>query len=109
MLEHRRDLAVSYNNLGRLCSQGHDFDKAQAMFQEARTILEELVRDDPADLNYHSDLGGTLNNLAKAMEQTGRTDEALTAYAESIRHQCFALELRRASRPLPRVSGPAIR
>ena len=92
VLQYRRDLAISYNNLGRLCSQGHDFDKAQAMFQEACTILEELVRDDPAELNYHSDLGGTLNNLAKAMEQTGRTDEALTAYAESIRHQCFALE-----------------
>ena len=83
-LEHRYELGRTYNNRGILVSNQADrVDEAEASFQEAIAIFEDLRtrRSNPLDSLR---LARTKNNLAILLRQNSRPDEAITVYNEAI-------------------------
>jgi tetratricopeptide (TPR) repeat protein len=69
VIEYLYGLALSCDAVGE-CSaaDGHDHDgAARGSCTRAQTLLEQLVRDDPGNIEYHSDLGHALSNLARTM------------------------------------------
>jgi tetratricopeptide (TPR) repeat protein/tRNA A-37 threonylcarbamoyl transferase component Bud32 len=58
----------------------------------AGAILEQLAALEPNNLPYQSAWGGTLHNLAVALEKQGKRAGALTAYQKAIDHQKVAYE-----------------
>jgi serine/threonine protein kinase/tetratricopeptide (TPR) repeat protein len=69
--EHKRDLAVSYSNLGALHQETHHPDQALTAYQQAEKIQEDLLHD--KDLvhdslrirKYQADLARTRYNLGR--------------------------------------------
>jgi serine/threonine-protein kinase len=85
----RHELAEIYYWLGNLCPKVED-RAATAHYQQARTLLEQLVREDPDSLANHHLLGGTLNNLALALERRGLREEGIGLLQKAIEHQLKA-------------------
>ena len=90
VVQFRRDLAISHNNLGRAYSESGDPGHADESFRQAREILEKLAKDYPDDLNIHSSLAGVLNNCGMMLEQLGKLDDAAAAYRRAIDEQLVA-------------------
>jgi protein O-mannosyl-transferase len=76
------DNDVAHNNLGYLCANRGELDKAISHFESAARI-----RSDKRDAHY--DLGSAFvqMNLADALARKGRSDEAMVHYGEAIRLQ----------------------
>ena len=70
VVAHRRDLAITLNNLGRALSSNQDLvADARTSFKEALSVQEQLCADFPADVSLLSRLGGIHNNLAMGYRQ----------------------------------------
>ena len=76
------DNDVAHNNLGYLCADRGELDKAISHF-EASLRIRSAKRD------VHYDLGSAFvqTNLADALARRGRSDEAMVHYEEAIRLQ----------------------
>jgi len=76
------DNDVAHNNLGYLCIDRGEVDKAVSHFESAARI-----RSDKRDVHY--DLGSAFvqMNLADALARKGRSDEAMIHYEEALRLQ----------------------
>jgi tetratricopeptide (TPR) repeat protein len=84
--------AVGFNNLG----QAHNRMVGQATvaesdFRQALALQETLVKQDPADVQCQSALGGMYNNLGTVLEETKRPEDAVQAYEQAVAHQRVAL------------------
>ena len=78
-------LAGAYRELGR-------YDDELATRRAGIAVCEELVRQHPEVLWYHSPLGAYLGNYASALEARGNLDEAEGVYERAAEHLRFALE-----------------
>ena len=85
--EYQRDLAISWNNLGRAYGLLNDLPKAEASFREALKLQGKLVSRHNEKLAYANELGGTYNNLGVVLRQAGRLAEASQAYGQAISYQ----------------------
>jgi tetratricopeptide (TPR) repeat protein len=98
---YREDLGRSHNHLGILLELksvdrsisyiGKRSDEAQAHFRKALDLREQLAADFPNVAKYHRDVGGTLNNLAGVIQNSGNRTEAVALYEQAIHHQELAL------------------
>jgi tetratricopeptide (TPR) repeat protein len=99
--QYREGLAKSHNYLGGLLMSGSFGDRSsytgrtdegQAQFRKALALREQLATDFPTVARYRRDVGGTLNNLAGIIVESGKRTDAATLFEQAIRHQEQALE-----------------
>jgi protein O-mannosyl-transferase len=78
------DNDVAHNNLGYLCVDRDELDKAISHFEAALTIRS-------GKRDHHYDVGTAFMqmNLADALARQGRSDEAMAHYEEAIRLQPY--------------------
>jgi tetratricopeptide (TPR) repeat protein len=78
------DNDVAHNNLGYLCADRGELDKAISHFESAARIRSGKT-------NPHYDVGSAFvqMNLADALSRKGRSDEAMAHYEEAIRLQPY--------------------
>jgi tetratricopeptide (TPR) repeat protein len=76
------DNDVAHNNLGYLCIDLGEVDKAISHFESA-----ERIRSDKRDTHYDLASAFVQMNLADALTRKGRSDEAMIHYEEAIRLQ----------------------
>jgi tetratricopeptide (TPR) repeat protein len=74
------DNDFAHNNLGYLCVQQGELDKAIAHFEAALSIRSRKV-----DPHYNAGTAFVQMNLADALARKGQPDEALVHYEEAIR------------------------
>lgn len=79
----RRDLAVSYNDLGRVHVLRRDFVAAQRAFQAASRVLEQLLKEQPLSPHYLASLGAVLQNLGHATARGGNEREAADCFRQA--------------------------
>jgi tetratricopeptide (TPR) repeat protein len=78
------DNDVAHNNLGYLCADRGDLDKAVSHFENAARI-----RSGKTNPHYDVASGFVQMNLADALARKGRSDEAMAHYEEAIRLQPY--------------------
>ena len=68
----KEQLAVGHNNLGQMLmsSGGDHVIEATRQFEQAQSILAELVKRTPQSPHFRAQLGGVLANLAPIFEKT---------------------------------------
>jgi serine/threonine protein kinase len=76
----RSDLALSYNNLGRLRALRREWDDAQDCYQRAIMIEARLSQLAPSVVRYRCDLAISLNNLGQLHLHLQRPENALAAF-----------------------------
>jgi protein O-mannosyl-transferase len=76
------DNDVAHNNLGYLCTDHGELDKAISHFESAARI-----RSGKQDAHYNVGSAFVQMNLADALARKGRSDEAMTHYEQAIRLQ----------------------
>ncbi|MEK7217029.1 MAG: tetratricopeptide repeat protein, partial [Chloroflexota bacterium] len=86
----RKDLTKTLNHLGSfLLGLGRD-PEAEKMFRKALPIHEALAAEAPKNLEYQSDLGGVLHNLALPLRDRGELEEAQRLFKQAINCQRIA-------------------
>ena len=75
-LLYQRDLARTYNNLGRLSAARRDWPEATANYQSSMAIQQRLVEVSPRVANYRRDLATSQNNLGMVYARQGKTPKA---------------------------------
>jgi tetratricopeptide (TPR) repeat protein len=89
---YRRDLAISYNNLGMAESRGGRLAEAEASFQKSAQLQDVLLSAQPNDAETHSNQGSVWNNLGMLFDQQKRPADAEKAYQQAIANQRRALD-----------------
>ena len=79
----RSDLALSYNNLGRLRALQRQWDEAEQSYEKAIRIEARLSELAPRVVRYRCDLAISLNNLGQLHVHLGRPENALNAFRQS--------------------------
>jgi WD40 repeat protein/tetratricopeptide (TPR) repeat protein len=85
---------MTLNNLGILLAQTDRTSAAEKRFHEAAAIRTRLADKFPANPEYASDLGRTLEWLGGMLRERYQFDEAVRTFREALRRQRSALELR---------------
>jgi tetratricopeptide (TPR) repeat protein len=89
---HRRELAVSWNNLGQALDALDRSADAAAAYNDAQYLVAQLASDYPDDLTYRSLFGAVLNNRAMSLAAEGRSEEAFAAFERAIAEQQIAFD-----------------
>jgi tetratricopeptide (TPR) repeat protein/tRNA A-37 threonylcarbamoyl transferase component Bud32 len=82
--QFRRDLTVTYNNLGNLLRSVHRLDEAEAVHAKALDLRRQLVADHPEDPLFCHDLAVTLHNFGGYFAAAHKYDEADKCLQESV-------------------------
>jgi eukaryotic-like serine/threonine-protein kinase len=77
---HASSLANSLNRRAAVAQSANDNDKAIIMLKEALAIDEQLVKTDPTNANWASDLAFCRQHLGYATERQGNLQDAITYY-----------------------------
>jgi tetratricopeptide (TPR) repeat protein len=93
VVAHRRDLAVSCNNLGRVLLDSGDLTSADDSLARAQTIFEGLAADYPDAVEYYASIGGVLNNRATIQEKRGKPAQAAVLYEQAVQRLTRARQL----------------
>ncbi|REK04552.1 MAG: hypothetical protein DWQ36_17015 [Acidobacteria bacterium] len=86
--------AIAQARLGAIHRRRNEPAEAEALYREALAAFDELDPD-------HASVGGTLNELAMILNDTGRYDDATAVYDQLI-------EMHRDNPDSPRVALPAV-
>ncbi len=81
---YRRDLALSYNNLGVLLRNTGRHKEAEVAYQNALAIRKQLREDIPSLAEVRQDLAATYTNLGIVLFDMGQFTEAETAHREAL-------------------------
>lgn len=93
-----------YDNFNDLCSRcsntvcvvylrQHDCPRAEEFSRKGIKIDRSMLLRDPQNALLHSNLGGKLNNLAIALGEQNKVDEALAVVQDAISEQRIALRI----------------
>ncbi|HVS10813.1 MAG TPA: serine/threonine-protein kinase, partial [Planctomycetota bacterium] len=88
----RLELCQMLGDLGSTLIVAGRLEEAEPPCREARSLARELVRDQPRSISARSALGKACHALAVMLADTGRSAEALEAYAEAIEALDFVAE-----------------
>lgn len=80
----RRDYAKGYYNLGLLAAQRHDADGAQKAFEDAASILEPLVEQQPLDLEQKWLLATCLRLIGDSLAGGDDPDLCISYYQRAL-------------------------
>jgi tetratricopeptide (TPR) repeat protein len=89
---YRRDLSISYNNLGMTQAGAGDLSAAEKSFDKALAIQQQLVAAHPGDAGLASALGGIYNNLGMVHQHAQQWSDACADFEHAIKHQRQAHE-----------------
>jgi tetratricopeptide (TPR) repeat protein len=87
----RRDLAISYNNLGMAQSRASKYAEAEGSFHKAIHTQDILLAAQPTDPQVLGNQGGVWNNLGMLYDRQHRAADAADAYQKAIHFQSDAL------------------
>jgi serine/threonine protein kinase/WD40 repeat protein/tetratricopeptide (TPR) repeat protein len=90
----RTSRGTTLTNLGIQRAQAGDTTTAEKLFRQAAAVRTRLADDFPANPDYASNLGRTLEWLAGMLRDRKQFDESLRLFREAVRRQRAALELR---------------
>jgi serine/threonine protein kinase/WD40 repeat protein/tetratricopeptide (TPR) repeat protein len=90
----RTSRGTTLNNLGILRARAGDTAAAEKLLREAAAVRTRLADDFPANPDYASDLGQTLEWLAGMLRDLNQLDESVRIFREAVRRQGTAFELR---------------
>jgi WD40 repeat protein/tetratricopeptide (TPR) repeat protein len=90
----RAGRGMTLHNLGVLRARAGDRSAAEKRFREAAIVQARLADDFPANPDYASDLGRTLERQGQVLRDLGQLDEAVHVLGEAARRQGTALNLR---------------
>ena len=76
-------LAMTYNNLGNLLSDGRQ-KEAEPLFRQAIALYEKRIAGSPADRDYRKFLANSRTNLGILLAQMDRTLEAEQEYRRAV-------------------------
>jgi serine/threonine protein kinase/tetratricopeptide (TPR) repeat protein len=79
----RRDLAVSYGNIGVTFLNAGDTEKALARHEQALALYEALAKEDPNNLNAQKDLALGYRNMGRTLESRNR-ERASSYYHQTL-------------------------
>jgi tetratricopeptide (TPR) repeat protein len=83
------DLADAHFSLGNIFQGAGRRNEAEQAFRQALRLYLQLVGKSPDNAQYHSDLAGTMNLLARVIDDRA---EARHLYEEALAHQHIALK-----------------
>jgi tetratricopeptide (TPR) repeat protein len=89
----RRDLAISYNNLGMTQTRESRLTEAEVSFETAAQLQDVLLAAQPDDAETRSNQGSVWNNLGMLFDQQRRYADGEKAYQQAIANQRRALDL----------------
>jgi serine/threonine protein kinase/tetratricopeptide (TPR) repeat protein len=90
--EYRLELARGYVQVGVVLNEIHRPKDAEAVYGDARAIMEQLVAEFPKVPAYHNDLAATLVNLANLRVQRAEFDAAVVLLEKAQPHHQAALK-----------------
>jgi len=90
---YRRDLAVSFNNLGMAQRRDGRTSEAETSFQKAAQLQETLLASLPTDAETRSNQASVYNNLGVLYDQQKRYADAEKSYRQAIENQRHALDV----------------
>src|SRR5205807_7140504 len=88
---YRAALAIGNANLGALLTKTGQAARALPYFEQARSLQEKLVQDDPKEADFRSWLGKTWDGIGQVQAQLGHRAEAVAAFRTAIEKQRSAL------------------
>lgn len=91
--DYRSDLAASLNQMGVTYARLNRLAEGYDAFVKAQGHQRLLAEKFSSDAEVLSTTGSLLNNFAFLCQQTGRHDEALEAFRESVKFQSEAVRL----------------
>src|SRR5207249_3387524 len=89
---YRRDLAISYNNLGMAQSHAGQLAEAKSSFQESVQRQAALLAAHSTDPELLSNQGSVWNNLGMLFDRQRRYADAEKAYQQAVENQRRALD-----------------
>jgi tetratricopeptide (TPR) repeat protein len=90
----RQGLAGTYNFLGRLLAQAGRTDEALLVYEEARALGRQLVKEaPPADPQFPKQFAESYRGLGDARREKGQASRALPLYQEGVRLAARALTI----------------
>jgi tetratricopeptide (TPR) repeat protein len=89
----RHELARTLARRAELLKQARRLGEAEASWNKARTLWQELTKQFPGEAEYPHQIGGVLNNLASRLLERGEAAEARSLYRQAITYQLAALEI----------------
>jgi tetratricopeptide (TPR) repeat protein len=92
LLQYRRELALSHDNLGRLLHKLGQPVEAGNAYREALNIQAQLVQEFPKMPEYHHDLAATMVHKAILLRQNKKLDLARRLLEEALPHHQTALQ-----------------
>lgn len=92
VVDHRRAMAMTLNNLGLVLSQTGQVAEAESVFHQAKQIQDHLVERMPGDMVATNRLGGIHNNLAMIHQLDGGHELAAYHFERGIRLQQAAFD-----------------
>ncbi len=92
--DFRRDLSVSFNNVGNIYKAMGEGAKALAYFEKDLKVMEELVALEPGRTDFRRDLSVSFNNVGNIYKAMGEGAKALAYFEKSlkVREELVALE-----------------
>lgn len=99
LIRHRtvRQLSTAIE-LGRSYRAAGMWPEAEAAFQQAVTIYEDLVRKEPYDYSHLSGLAGSYEAMGRTLALQRRHEEAIEWLKRAVRTECRAMDLARDDR-----------
>ena len=77
-MDWRRRLSTSFNNVGGLLQAQNKLKDASAAYEDARSVTEQLIAENPGDVEWRRDIVVSLYKLAdvsQALEDTVMEDK----------------------------------
>jgi serine/threonine protein kinase/Flp pilus assembly protein TadD len=87
--DYQHRLGILYMDLGTVCP----VSEAEQFLQRGRELFEQLLRGSADNTEFHTTLGGILNNLAIKWLQKGKPEQACRLLEQAIEHQQAALRV----------------
>ena len=85
VVDHRKRLAQTHNNLGSSHARQRQHDKAEAAYQQSLALKEAILRDHPKVVAFRVDLARELWQHGHARQESRSPEESLEWSAQAIR------------------------
>ena len=81
---YRHNLAVCLEEAGQQQAYDRQFETAARLYEEAITLLAELARHDPRNMQARQDLASAQQSMAKLLTAQDRPHEAIAIYRQCV-------------------------
>ena len=93
----REKLAVSYREMAELGHRAHMDANALLLSQKAVDVFESLVRQQPEQARFHSELARSWDDLGLRHDEARKNAEAMRAFESAVREQRAAIAISKSA------------